>query len=397
MPDPTDTQPSVDLDGASFDSAMAASAPQIGSPAGAVPPAPVPQEPAAPVAEPAQPAEAKPTAEKPVEGGKPKKGLDAITGEKKEEKPAEKPTEETPEPEIDTSKWTKPQQEAFASARVKERRLKEELKEARIKSEKLEREFAEFKKTPRDSEETLKKLQHLETWQKSQELHLSDEWQSTVQKPIENHLGMLGRIAARAGVDADALAKATDETVPFERIDAITRVFEAAETPVPAHLITAAIQEAEKLHGVYEKGMELEKNAKETLSSIHHQTSQQKEAAAKAAEAEYSKHHEHIYSQMADKMPSVFKDEALAKAVKEARPAKDPAEQAFQAQAAELLPTMWTELQTLREQLAAEKASKQALLGARPTIKPATTTTKPLGADDTEMDEAGFDSALRRR
>lgn len=401
MPDPNNTMPSGDFDAASFDSALAASAPQIGKPLGAEPPAPVPEPAPTPTqaSEPAPAPDAEPAAEVKPADDKPKRGIDALSAEKKEEekKAAEAKGAEEPEPEIDTSKWNKAQRDAFAAARVKEKTLKSELNDTKTKFERLQKEFEEFKKAPRDSEKTVKELEELRNWRHAQELYQSPEWQDTINKPLSTHLDMLGRIAEKAGVDAEALAKATDEELLIDRIDAINKVFETADTPVPSHYVTAAIQEAEKMHAIYDKGMTLKAKAGETLNSIKHQTTQQKEAAAKAEEAEYTKHHEHIYSQMAEKMPSVFKDEALAKAVRDARPAKDPAERAFQAQAAEVLPTIFQQLLQAREALAAEKASKQALLGTRATITPTKTATRPANFDDTEMDEAGFDAALSRR
>lgn len=395
MPDPNDTS-AVELDMSSLDSALAASAAQIGLPAGAAQPVPAP-EPIQPV-EPAPAVESKSDEVKPVDE-KPKKGLDAITGEKKEpEKPAEgEKAKGEPEPEIDTSKWAKAQREAFIAARQKTKRAELEATEARTKLEKLQKEFDEYKKTPRDSENTVKELEELRNWRHAQELYQSPEWVDNINKPLAAHLDLLDRIAKKAGVDPEALAKATDEEVLIDRIDAINAVFEKADTPVPAHYVAAAIQEAEKMHAIYDKGVALKNKAGETLNSIRFQTAEQKQAAAKAQEAEYLKHHDHIYSQMAEKMPSIFKDESLAKAVKDARPATDPADKAFQAQAAEVLPHVFSQMLKLREELAAEKASKQALLGARATITPAKTPTRPVSDDDVELDEAAFDAAIHRR
>ncbi len=398
MPDPdTSTPAPVEIDADSFATALQASAPQIGNPAGAVPPAEIPAKPDATTA---QPTADKPEEKKPAEDSKPKKGLDALPEEKSEEKKPEdeKTKAETEEPEVDTSKWAKAQQEAFASARVKERRLKEQIKETQTRYEKLQKEFEAVKANPKDSEETLKKLQRLEQWESAQDLRNTDNWKKTIEEPIQKSLSMLERIASHAKIDAAALIKATDEPIEFERILAIRKIFEGAEEPVPDTLITAAVREAEKLHPLYEKGTELEKNAKEALSSLRHQTEQQKQEASKAAEAEYVKHHDHIYGQLSKKLPSMFNNPDVAEEVKSARPATDPADQAYQAQAAALLPSMAKEMLALREEVAREKASKLALLGARPSVNPSTTpVSKPIGADDTELDEDGLATALHKR
>ncbi len=393
MPDPIAPAPppSVEIDESSFSSALSASAPQIGTPAGAAPAAPVEQPKPDPTSELEKPKEA----DKPADAPK-KKGLDALSEEKSDEKPKEdtKPAE-ADEPEVDTSKWAKAQQEAFASARVAGKRLKEQVKETQTRFEKLQKEFNDYKAQPRDSEATLKKLERLENWEKAQELKNTPEWIDTFEKPLQASLAVLGKIATRAKVDPAKLEAATDIEDKFDRYDAITKLFDAADEPVPAHLVSAAIQEAEKLHPLYAKGMELEKKAGETLSSLKHQTEQQKAESAKAAEAEYVKHHDHIYGQLSTKMKSLLADEVVAADVKAARPATDPADQAFQAQAAAILPTLWEKFLAVREEAAREKAAKLALLGTRSGVTPSTTPqTKPVNGDDVELDEEGLGTAL---
>ena len=399
MPDPTTPEPpAVEIDADSFSSALAASAPQIGNPPGAAPPAPVVE---APVPSPA--ADTKPTepAKKP-EGEKPKKGLDALPEEKTEEgkKPeGEKPKEDpllADDPEVDTSKWNKAQQEAFASARVQAKRLKEQVRETQIRAEKLQKELEQAKANPKDSEKTVQELEELRTWRKAQELKTTPEWADTFEKPLQQSLARLSKIAERARVDPEKLQAATDVEDELDRYDAIAAVFENADAPVPAHLVAAALDEAKKMHPLYERAIKMQKDAAETLSSLKHQTEQQKAEAEKAAEAEYAKHHEHIYGQLAKKLPSLFKDEAFAAEVKAARPGTDPADRAFEVQAAAALPKLASELFALREELAKEKASKAALLGARPGVTPtAPSSVKPASADDVELDADGFDSAMK--
>lgn len=400
MPDPIAPAPppSVEIDEGSFDSALSASAPQIGNPAGSVPPAQVEQP--KPADTPAPEAE-KPKEDKPADAPK-KKGLDALSEEKSDEKPkAEEKPAEAEEPEIDTSKWAKTQQEAFASARVAAKRLKEQVKDAETRYEKLQKEFEAFKSNPKDSEKTVKELEELRAWKNSQDLRSTPEWEQAVAKPVAASLAVLAKIASRAKVDQAQLEAATDIEDKFDRYDAITKLFDAADEPVPAHLVSAAIQEAEKLHPLYAKGMELEQKAGETLSSLKHQTEQQKAEAAKAAEAEYVKHHDHIYGQLSSKMKSLLADEAVAAEVKAARPATDPADQAFQAQAAAVLPVLWEKYLAVREEAAKEKAGKLALLGTRPGVTPsAAPAAKPVNGDDVELDDEGLENALstiRRR
>ena len=381
---------SVELDMGGLTDAIAAfnpaSAP-VEQPKPADAPAPTPDTPA----EVAKTADTKPADEKP------KKGLDALPGEeveKKEEAKKEEPAAE--EVEVDTSKWQKPQREAFAAMRSEKKRALEQAKEAQIRYEKLQKEHEALKATPRDSEETAKKLAELETWKRAQDLKSTPEWKSSVETPIQQSLGLLERIAGHAKIDAKALIDATDEPIQFERILAIRKVFEAAEEPVPDTLITAAVNEADKLHPLYEKAAKMEQEAEQTLNSLNHQTEQQKAAAAKAEEAAYLKHHDHIYEQMAKKLPSIFSNPEVAEEIKSARPASDPADKAFQAQAAAALPTIVKELLAAREEVKKERAAKLALLNTRPGVKPSSTLAqKPPSDDDVELDGEGLTAALR--
>ena len=382
---------SVELDMGGLDAALAAHNPANS------PPVSAPVE-AAPVTTPDAPADTpKPADAKPADE-KPKKGLDALPGEEVEEKKEEAKKEEpaVEEAEVDTSKWQKPQREAFAAMRSETKRAKEQAKDAQIRYEKLQKEYEAFKATPRDSEETSKKLAELETWKRAHDLKSTPEWVSAVDTPIQQSLSLLERIAGHAKIDAKALIDATDEPIQFERILAIRKVFEAAEEPVPDTLITAAVNEADKLHPLYEKAAKMEKEAEQTLNSLNHQTEQQKAAAAKAEETAYLKHHDHIYDQMVKKLPSIFGNPEVAEEIKSARPATDPADKAFQAQAAAALPTIVKELFAAREEVKKERAAKLALLNTRPGVKPSSTPVqKPASPEDVELDEEGLTAALR--
>jgi hypothetical protein len=389
MLDPTNpTAPeSVELDMGGLDAALATLNPANPPPVEAAPVTP----PDAPADTP-KPADAKPADEKP------KKGLDALPGEAVEEKKEEvKPEAKTPdEPEVDTSKWAKPQQQAFAAMRADKKRAEETARDAQTRYDKLQKEYEAFKATPKDSEETAKKLAELETWKRAHDLKSTPEWVSAVDTPIQQSLSLLERIAGHAKIDAKALIDATDEPIQFERILAIRKVFEAAEEPVPDTLITAAVNEADKLHPLYEKAAKMEKEAEQTLNSLNHQTEQQKAAAAKAEEAAYLKHHDHIYGQMAAKLPSIFSNSEVAEEIKSARPATDPADKAFQAQAAAALPTIVKELLAAREEVKKERAAKLALLNTRPGVKPSSVPIqKPQSDDDVELDGEGLTAALR--
>ena len=397
--DPNNPAPAdVDLDMGALSAAIAADAPTIGQPTSEAAPPPAPTVEQSKPAEPATPAEEK----KPAEGAAPaekKKGLAALAGEKKPEEKKDgdkKPDAALSEPEVDITKWKKEQQDAFVAMRQVKKRAEEQAKTALLKAEELERKLQTATANPKDRPETVEKLKRLEAWEKAQELQKSDEWKNVVTAPVQRSLATLSKIAERAKVDSVKLEEATDIEDEFDRLDAITALFDAAETPVPAHLINAAVQEAAKLHPIYAKAAELKRNAQETLASLSHQTEQQKAAAAQAAETEYAKHHDHVYGQLAEKMSSLFGDEEFAKEVKAARPSTDPADRAYEAQAAAILPKVWEKFLAARDEAAAEKKAKLALLGTRASVTPSTAPIgKPVSADDTELDEEGLNEALR--
>ena len=156
MTDTTTPDSAVELDMGGLTSALASFNP-------ANPAAPAPDSTPAPTPDPAPAPEPK-EEDKPADE-KPKKGLDALPGEEVEEKKEEEKKEETPaEPEVDTSKWQKPQREAFAAMRGEKKRAMEQAKDAESRYQKLQKEFEAFKATPRDSEGTATKLDELETW-----------------------------------------------------------------------------------------------------------------------------------------------------------------------------------------------------------------------------------------
>jgi len=351
---------------------------------------PAPEKPAAEKAA----APEKPAAEKAKDSPK-KKGLDALQGEEKAVE-AEAEVEATAvEEEIDTSKWAKTQRDAFATARVKEKRLNETIRDTQIRVEKLQQELEEAKANPKDSEATIKELAELRRWHSAQEVEQSDEWKASIRAPYDEVMGKLHKIATRAGISPEALEKATDIEDELDRMEAIRDLLGSGDNAIPAEYINKAVLEADKLPALYARADSIRKNAHEALSSLQHQTVQQKESAAKEAEAEYVKHHDHIYGQLAAKLPSMFKNEEMASLVKSARPATDPADRAYQSQAAEILPYVTAEMISLRSQVGELTRSNQALLGTRAGVKPSPVASKPAQSDGVEMDEGGLMDAIR--
>lgn len=342
----------------------------------------------------------KPTEEKKEEPAKEKTPFDDLPSEE-----PEKPVEEKQviEQEVDTSNWPKKQREAFAAARVKEKRLTEELSKAQEAAKQYQAQLEEAKKTGKPDEATIKELEELRQWRYSQEVTESPEWKQAVADPLRSTFDSLKEIAESLGVDNEALLKATDEPLSFKRNAAIRRLFnaasEAAESPHdPIELqaaADAAITEANKLPSLYAKMDELRAKAAETFQSLKARAEEQKVQQSKQSEEAFLKASEHILPQLKTKWPSFFKDEATAKSVAEARIEATPEGQALQAQKAALFKPALTELMAARAKIAEMEKTIAAWKGSKPAVEDKVAALPR--ADDVEMDTEAFAAALRKK
>lgn len=338
---------------------------------------------------------------KPEEAPKEKTPFDDLPSEEVE-KPASE--EKKPdEPEVDTANWPKKQREAFAAARVKEKRLTEELSKAQEAAKQYQAQLEEAKKTGKPDEATLKELEELRQWRYSEEVEASPEWKQAVADPLTKTFASLKEIAEAMNVDNEELLKATDEPLSWKRNAAIHRLFkaasEAADSPVDPLEIQAAadaaIQEASKLPSFYAKMDEMRAKAQETWQSLKARTEEQKAQQSKQSEADFLKASEHLLPQLKSKWPSFFKDEATAKSVAEARIDTTPEGQALQAQKAALFKPALTELMAARAKIAEMEKTIAAWKGSKAAVEDkAATSAKP---DDGELDESAFAAALAKR
>lgn len=345
----------------------------------------------------------KPTAEekKPDEPAKEKTPFDDLPSEEVEKPAAEekKPDEQ----EVDTANWPKKQREAFAAARVAQKRLTDELSKAQEAIKQRDAAIEEAKKTGKPDEATLKELEELRQWRYSEDVKASPEWKTAIADPLSQTFSSLKEIAESMNVDHEGLLKATDEPLAWKRNASIRRLFNAASEATDSPLdplevqaaADAAITEANKLPSLYAKAEEMETKAQETWQSLKASREQQKTEQSKASEADFVKASEHLLPQLKAKWPSFFKDEATAKSVAEARIDATPEGQALQAQKAALFKPALTELMAARAKIAELEKAVAAWRGSRPEIDSKTpTSTKP---DDGEMDEDGFARALAKK
>ena len=338
---------------------------------------------------------------KPDEAPKEKTPFDDLPSEEVEKPAAEE--KKPDEPEVDTANWPKKQREAFAAARVKERRLTEELSKAQEAIKQRDAAIEEAKKTGKPDEATLKELEELRQWRYSEEVEASPEWRQAVADPLTNTFASLKEIAEAMSVDNEELLKATDEPLSWKRNAAIHRLFkaaaEAADSPADPLEIQAAadaaIQEANKLPSFYAKMDEMRAKAQETWQSLKARTEEQKSQQSKQSEADFLKASEHLLPQLKTKWPSFFKDEATAKSVAEARIDATPEGQALQAQKAALFKPALTELMSARAKIAELEKAVAAWKGSKAAVEDkVATSAKP---DDGELDESAFAAALAKR
>jgi colicin import membrane protein len=345
----------------------------------------------------------KPAAEedRPEEAPKEKSPFDDLPSEEVEKPAAEekKPDEQ----EVDTANWPKKQREAFAAARVAQKRLTEELSKAQEAIKQRDAAIEEAKKTGKPDEATLKELEELRQWRYSEEVEASPEWKQAVADPLTKTFASLKEIAEAMKVDNEELLKATDEPLSWKRNAAIHRLFkaaaEAADSPAdPVEVqaaADAAIQEASKLPSFYAKMDEMRAKAQETWQSLKARTEEQKSQQSKQSEADFLKASEHLLPQLKTKWPSFFKDEATAKSVAEARIDATPEGQALQAQKAALFKPALTELMAARAKIAELEKAVAAWKGSKAAVEDkVATSAKP---DDGELDESAFAAALAKR
>lgn len=345
----------------------------------------------------------KPAAEekKPDEPAKEKTPFDDLPSEEVEKPAAEEKV--VVEQEVDTSNWPKKQREAFAAARVAQKRLSEELSKAQDAIKQRDAAIEEAKKSGKPDEAMMREYEEMKAEKYARKVESSPEWKEAVADPINAVMTNLKGIADSFGLDNEVLLKATDEELPYKRNAAIRKVFkalsEASETPLDQIELDAAmdeaITEANKLPALYGKMDALRADAAEKWAAIQARDAAREAEQSKASEADFAKASEHLYPQLKTKWPSLFKDEADAKAVAEARIDTTPEGQALQAQKAALFKPALKELMSARAKIAELEKTVNAWKAGRPAVEDkGASTTKP---DDGEMDEGAFADALKKR
>jgi DNA repair exonuclease SbcCD ATPase subunit len=350
--------------------AISASYPEVQAPAAPAPSAPEPT---------LAPAPASPDAsEAPKPDTTPKTGIDAIPD-------LAAPAAE-PEAEKQPEQPVSPQKAKWEELRTKA----SELDKLKPEVEQLRQKLQELETKPQVPEDLTRELDELRQFRFATEVETTPEWQEGVSQPWNEVIGQFKEIAEYYGVDVEELVAKADDTNSLKRGAAIREYLASSDKDVSPEVLAIATDAAKRLHGVYAKMQELKDQSAELYQSIEAKRTLETEKQKAEREQAYSTSRNSIYETLAKKMPDVFKNPDLAKAVKEAAPSEDPLEQAYQAVSATVLPEVAKQLRDAK----AEIARLEKIISGRSNAAPGLGTPPPQ-ADPNKPQEMTLDEALR--
>jgi len=295
------------------------------------------------------------------------------------------------EPEANPSTGEPPQKPLSPQA-AKWNELREkatELDKLKPEVDTLRQQLQELKEKPSIPEAVQKEIDELRQLRFAVELEQTPEWNQAVKAPSAEVLNQFQQIADYYQVDYKELVAAADDTNPLRRGKSIREFLSKNEVEeVSPEVIALATNAAEKLHGIYSKMSDLRSKSSEAFQSLEARRSMESQQQQLQREQKFSASHKEVVGVLEQRLPDLFKNPELARAVREARPAEEPQEQAFQVAAAVLLAPMATELKNARAEIA--KLNKQ--IAARSASVPGLGTS-PSG--ETKSSGISLDEAIR--
>jgi len=351
------------------------------APTNPTPPAPV-AAPAAPESAPATPAA--PT--NPYEQPKTGTGLDALPDLNAPAEEVAEGAESNPSTgEIQAGEPVSPQKAKWNELREKAT----ELDKIKPELDTLRQQLQELKEKPSIPDEVQREIEELRQLRFAVELEQTPEWNQAVKAPSQEVLNQFQQIAEFYNVDYKELVAAADDTNPLRRGKSIREFLEKSETnEVTADVVAIATNAAEKLHGIYAKMAELRGKSSEAYASLEAKRSMESEQQKLQHEQKYSASHKEVVGVLEARLPDFFKNPELAKAIREARPATEPQEQAFQVAASVLIAPMASELKQAR----AEIAKLQKQVAARSAATPGLGTSP---SQETKAPSYSLEDAIR--
>lgn len=371
--DPTNSESQTPSPEADFDAAIAEGRQQV-----EMRPDQIAQAAAAKAKEQAQPEKPTEEAKAPVKAQTP---LEKLKGtEAAEEK---KPDTVVEEPEM--PKGMKPE----AQDKWKELKLaKAERDQLKPKFEALQKEHEALKaKPPAPDEATVKELEELRQWRAAEDVKSTPEFQQAVAVPIQAKWQELKDMAEHAGVDYDALLKATDIANKYQRNEAIEKVLRTGEKEISSGVLAEAFDAARELHKLYAEGEKREASARELKNAINGRKTQETAAQAQEREQKWNQASDEIFKIMvANPVIGDLTKGEMAEVLKSAKLPEDPMDQAMAAQAYHMLPVVAQALKDAKTQIAALERAAAARVKAKPAISQPGDT--PVGEKVLDLDDA---------
>lgn len=284
--------------------------------------------------------------------------VEAVSG-KEDPTTEEAPTEEKVPEDVKTpeakARWTelKKSQSELNKLKPEYEALKEEVEKLRATPEKV----------PAEVETELNELRQFRAAYKVEE---SPEFKQYVTEPWNEQVTAIQEVAEFAGIDVDALLKATDEPNTLRRAQAIKAALAESTEDVDSHAIEIVMRAADKLHKeVYPNQAQLKAQALEIQNAFKGKEELEKSQKAQEIEQKFSASAEQMYTTLESKLKAtgLFNNKELAERVKAAKPydiSEQPMEAAYQAQASALLPGFITKYNEVVAELKTVKASLAA-------------------------------------
>lgn len=279
--------------------------------------------------------------------------------EKEEPATEEVATEEKVPEDVKTpeakARWTelKKSQNELNKLKPEYEALKEEVEKLRATPEKV----------PAEIESELNELRQFRAAYKVEE---SPEFKQYVTEPWNEQVTAIQEVAEFAGIDVDALLKATDEPNMLRRAQAIKAALAESVEEVDSHAIEIVMRAADKLHKeVYPNQAQLKAQALEIQNAFKGKEELEKSQKAQEIEQKFNSSAQEMYATLEAKLKAtgLFNNKELAERVKAAKPydvSEKPMEAAYQAQASALLPGFITKYNEVVAELKTVKASLAA-------------------------------------
>lgn len=240
--------------------------------------------------------------------------------------------------------------------------------------EKVKPEYEELKKkaetwTAREKElETIQQeLAEARKFKAAFDWENGDEYKTQIAQPMAAQWDQVAEVAEYLGVDRNKLTEAIRERNTLRRDELIEAVLNESGKEVRPSAVTRVTAAASELHRLDSEGEKMREKALDLQNAIKGQKEtetlrQKQEREVKWAEA--STRMAELYE--GKFKPLIEKNPELREALRQAKLAEDPMDQAFQAQSAEILPVMAKAFIEVRAENAALQKKLRAMTGAKP-------------------------------